>query len=336
MTNEDEPYMRRYIYKTMHPHIFQGTHTRRPYFEGWYFKLVSADEQTRYAIIPGIFRGQDPAKDHAFVQVLDGMNGRATYHEYPIEAFRANEEEFLVRVGDNQFSADKIKLAIADDKLSLHGEIRFSGGRGWDITPIQPGVMGWYAWLPIMECYHGVVNLTTSLTGELIENGKSLMFTDGIAYIEKDWGQAFPSAYIWMQSNHFDTPNTSLSASIAMVPLLGRTMRGGIVGFYHEGILHKFAKYTNVVNEQLKLTDDHVHWTMRNKTHRLELVAERGSGGLLLAPIRTEMHKRVDETMQSSVHVRLTTLAGEVIFDQIGRNTGLEVHGDLDTLLKAK
>ncbi|HRF95690.1 MAG TPA: tocopherol cyclase family protein, partial [Aggregatilineales bacterium] len=116
------------------------------------------------------------------------------------------------------------------------------------------------------------------------------------------------SAYIWMQSNHFDTPNTSLSASIAMIPLLGRSFRGGIVGFYHEGILHKFAKYTNVVNERLELTDKHVTWVMRNKSHRLELVAERVSGGLLLAPIRTEMHKRVDETMKSSVHVRMTTL----------------------------
>jgi len=328
--------MRQYIYKTMHPHIFQGTHARRPYFEGWYFKLVSADEQTRYAIIPGIFRGQDPAKDHAFVQVLDGMSGRATYHEYPASAFWADKKDFLVRVGDNEFSVNAIKLAIEDSRLSLHGEIRFGGGRGWDVTPLQPGIMGWYMWLPIMECYHGVVNLTASINGEFVENGKTLNFNEGLGYIEKDWGQAFPSAYIWMQSNHFDTPNTSLSASIAMIPLLGRSFRGGIVGFYHKGILHKFAKYTNVVNERLELTDKFVYWTMRNKIHRLELVAERGSGGLLLAPIRTEMHKRVDETMKSTVKVRLTTLKGDVIFDEYGRNTGLEVHGDLDTLLKAK
>lgn len=328
--------MRRYIYKTLHPHIFQGTHTRRPYFEGWYFKLVSADEQTRYAVIPGMFRGQDPATDHAFVQVLDGMSGRATYHQYPINAFRADTKKFHVQVADNIFSDENIRLNIADDQLSLCGEIRFSGGRGWDVTPIQPGVMGWYMWLPIMECYHGIVNLYTHLTGELTENGASLNFNDGRGYIEKDWGQAFPSAYIWMQSNHFDTPNTSLTASIAMIPLLGRSFRGAIVGFYHQGTLHKFAKYTNAVNERLELTDDHVYWTMRNKTHRLELVAERASGGLLLAPIRTEMHKRVDETMRATVHVRLTALNGRVLFDEHGRNTGLEVHGDLDTLLKAK
>lgn len=328
--------MRRYIYKTLHPHIFQGTHTRRPYFEGWYFKLVSADEQTRYAIIPGIFRGQDPAKDHAFIQVLDGMSGRATYHEYPINTFWADEKNFIVRVGESEFSDTHINLNIHDQHLSLHGEITFMGGRGWDVTPMQPGVMGWYMWLPIMECYHGIVNLSTDLRGELTENGKSLNFTDGRGYIEKDWGQAFPSAYIWMQSNHFDTPNTSLTASIAMIPLIGRSFRGAIVGFYHQDTLYKFAKYTNAINERLELTDKYVYWTMRNKTHRLELIAERGSGGLLLAPIRTEMHKRVDETMRSTVQVRLSMLSGDVIFDEHGRNTGLEVHGDLDTLLKAK
>ncbi|MCU0480273.1 MAG: tocopherol cyclase family protein [Anaerolineae bacterium] len=328
--------MRQYIYKTLHPHIFQGTHTRRPYFEGWYFKLISADEQTRYAIIPGIFRGQDTAKDHAFIQVLDGMNGRATYHEYPTSAFWADKKEFIVRVGASEFSLDGVKLDIDDDLLTLKGTVTFSRGRGWDVTPMQPGVMGWYMWLPIMECYHGIVNLSASLNGGWVENGKTVSFVGGKGYVEKDWGQAFPSAYIWMQSNHFDTPNTSLTASIAMIPLLGRSFRGAIVGFYYQDTLYKFAKYTNAINEQLKLTDDHVYWTMRNKTHRLELVAERISGGLLLAPIRTEMHKRVDETMQSTVKVRLTTLAGDVIFDEIGRNTALEVHGDLDTLLKAK
>ncbi|PJF27107.1 MAG: hypothetical protein CUN52_14970, partial [Phototrophicales bacterium] len=143
--------MRRYIYKTLHPHIFQGTHTRRPYFEGWYFKLVSADEQTRYALIPGMFRGQDATTDHAFVQVLDGMSGRATYHQYPIDAFRADAKQFHVLVGDNVFSDEYICLNIANNQLSLRGEVRFSGGRGWDVTPIQPGVMGWYMWLPIME-----------------------------------------------------------------------------------------------------------------------------------------------------------------------------------------
>ncbi|MEZ4893124.1 MAG: tocopherol cyclase family protein [Saprospiraceae bacterium] len=34
-------------------------------------------------------------------------------------------------------------------------------------------------------------------------NGEELDFTGGKGYMEKDWGRSFPSAYFWMQTNHF-------------------------------------------------------------------------------------------------------------------------------------
>jgi hypothetical protein len=43
------------------------------FLEGWYYKLVEASEQARYAVIPGIFLSEDPAEHHAFVQILDGL-----------------------------------------------------------------------------------------------------------------------------------------------------------------------------------------------------------------------------------------------------------------------
>ena len=33
-------------------------------------------------------------------------------------------------------------------------------------------------------------------------------------YIEKDWGKAFPHSWLWLQTNHFTQPGTSLSASV--------------------------------------------------------------------------------------------------------------------------
>jgi len=32
--------------------------------------------------------------------------------------------------------------------------------------------------------------------------------------MEKDWGKSFPLYLIWLQSNHFDTPETSLMLSV--------------------------------------------------------------------------------------------------------------------------
>ncbi|GAB4526641.1 MAG: tocopherol cyclase family protein [Anaerolineae bacterium] len=326
--------MYRYLYETLHPEIYHGFRKRPPYFEGWYFKLVSADEQTRYAVIPGVFRALNPQEDHAFVQVLNGMTGKATYHRYPVEAFRASEEAFDVWVGPNHFHQDGLSLNIDDEQLSISGELHFSGGEGWPVTVTSPGVMGWYAWLPIMETYHGILSFDHIISGSLQIDQTPVRFDNGRGYLEKDWGQAFPSGYIWQQSNHFDTPSTCLTASIAVIPSLGRTFAGFLVGFYHHRKLYRLTTYTGAKVEKLNITDDRVFWTVRDRQYRLEMTAERAEGGLLMAPIRTEMHKRVDETMKSSIHVRFTHhTSGEIIFEGTGRAAGLEVHGDLDTLL---
>lgn len=325
--------MRRFIYTTLHPDIYHGHGKKPPFFEGWYFKVIDASHQHRFAIIPGIFLAEDPAQNHSFVQVLDGMTGRTTYHQYPADAFWAHRERFEVKVGANTFSADRLTLDINDDQLSISGELAFESRVPWPVTLSSPGIMGWYAWVPFMECYHGVVSMDHTIRGTLNVNGASLEFTHGRGYIEKDWGQNFPSGYIWQQSNHFDNPGISLSASIALIPLMGRTFPGFLVGFWHNGQLHRLTTYTGAVTELLRLTDDHVYWTVRGRQHRIEMTAVRASGGLLKAPIRTEMHKRVDETMRSSVHVRFSTLDGRIVYEGEGQNASLEVHGETERLV---
>lgn len=324
--------LRRFVYETLHPEIYRGFRKRAPYFEGWYFKLVSGDEAHAFAVIPGVFRGQGGG-DHAFVQILDGRTSSATYHEYPLSAFSADEERFMVQVGPNRFSKHSLTLDIDDQQRQIKGDLRFSLGRGWPVSLREPGVMGWYAWLPFMECYHGLVSFDHAIEGHLTIDGTRRAFDGGRGYIEKDWGQAFPSGYIWMQSNHFGASGTSLFASVALIPSLGRVWRGFLLGFLHQGVLYRMATYTGATVEDLRLTDDHVMLTVVDRRYRIEITAERRSGGLLKAPVRTEMHRRVDETMQSTLAVRLSNRDGQQLFEGVGRNGGLEVYGEIDRLL---
>src|SRR5690606_30607805 len=126
-----------------------------------------------------------------------------------------------------------------------------------------------------------------------------------------DWGQNFPSGYVWQQSNHFDTPGTSLTASIAMIPFLGTTFPGFIIAFWHQGLLYRLATYTGAVTETLTIDDECVFWVVKDHQYRLEMTSQRTAGGLLHAPIRTDMHKRVDETMRSTIQVRFTHSDGK-------------------------
>jgi hypothetical protein len=62
---------------TLHPAWYHGHRTKPPYLEGWYFKLISAGQKYRYAVIPGIFKGAGSEASHAFVQVrLSVLAGR--------------------------------------------------------------------------------------------------------------------------------------------------------------------------------------------------------------------------------------------------------------------
>ena len=318
------------------PELYHGQGKRAPFFEGWYFKLVDAHEQHRYAVIPGAFIGHDPGASHAFVQTLDGVTGRTAYHRYPFETFQAARDEFDIRVGPNHFRADRIELDIDRPEGQIRGALRFSGGTPWPVTLTSPGIMGPYAFAPFMECYHGVLSFDHSIAGQFIVEGAAHDFTGGRGYIEKDWGQAFPKAWIWTQSNHFEPPGTCLTASVAIIPWLRGAFPGFIVGLWHGGQLYRFATYTGAALERLDLADTHVTWHMTGRTgphntpHRLEIVAWRAEGGLLHSPERVAMLQRVLESLTARLDVRLLTVEGgreRIIFEGTGRHAGLEIVG---------
>ena len=143
---------------TLHPEWSHVEGKRPPYFEGWYFKAISADRALRYAVIPGLFLSDDPERHHAFVQVFDAVNGHATYHRYPAESFEALAGEFDIRIGPNRFTRHGIELSIADAQRTVQGSLRFGAGEGWPVSLASPGVMGWFGWVPVMECYHGILS----------------------------------------------------------------------------------------------------------------------------------------------------------------------------------
>ncbi len=327
------------------PALYHGDGATPPFFEGWYFKLVDASETHRYAIIPGIFIGKEPGSSHAFIQTLDGVSGRTAYHRYPLEAFQAARAVFDLRIGPNRFRADSITLELERPEGQVRGELRFSGLTPWPVTLTSPGIMGWYAYVPFMECYHGVLSFDHSIEGRLVWNGETVDFTGGRGYIEKDWGQAFPKAWIWAQSNHFGPAalGTSLTASVAIIPWLRGAFPGFIVGLWHAGQLYRFATYTDASIESLELTDTHVTWQMVGRTgpnrlrHRLEVQAWRSEGALLHSPERSAMVQRVMESLTARLDVRLIALeAGRerVIFEGVGRHAGLEIVGPISEIQK--
>jgi hypothetical protein len=169
----------------------------------------------------------------------------------------------------------------------------------------------------------------------LVVNDQAIDLTGGQGYIEKDWGRSFPSAWVWFQSNHFEQPGISLTASVAIIPWIRRSFVGFIIGLWHDGVLSRFATYTGARIEKLDITDEQVNWVVRDRRYRLEMQAIQAEGGLLQAPTTRDMGRRIAETLNGSVRMALYELGrGEprLIADGTGHHAGLEAVGDLQKL----
>jgi hypothetical protein len=324
---------------SLHPEGYHGRGASRPFFEGWYVKLVDRDRGQRWAVIPGIFLGSRATDsliqpDEAFVQILNGTTGESWYHRFPVSEFDASATGFDVRVGPNRFTEAGIHL----ETPQLTGDVRFASPLDpWPITLAEPGIMGWYGHVPFMECFHGVVSFGHELSGSLEIGGSRHDFGGGRGYIEKDWGKAFPEGYLWLASNHIDTdPSASLIGSVAIIPWLGGAFRGFVVGLKHGGSLHRWTTYNGSKQRELSITDSRVRWSLTGPDGLLELEAARVRGGILKAPHRHAMLERVEETLDATVTIRHTDPHGTVVLEGNGFAAGLEVVGDIERLIGLK
>lgn len=310
------------------PDKFQGSFKSKNYFEGWYFKLIDPTEKYALAVIPGISMSPEGEKS-AFIQILDGKECKTAYLPFHADLFVANKEHFHVKIKDNEFSDKSISLNLDN----LKGTIHFKNTQPIEKTVLSPGIMGWYSYVPFMECYHGIVSMNHRLEGSFEIEGKTVDFTGGKGYIEKDWGKSFPNSWIWMQTNHFEYHEASLMASVAKIPWLGNHFIGFLISFWWEGDFYRFATYTGAKMKAAKVHDDKVELHFKNKPFELFITAVKGATGELVSPIQGNMAGKVNESLNAKIHVRLLK-NGNLIFDDWGRNAGLEVAGEYHELLK--
>ena len=320
------------LHALWHPECYHGWGRSKRFFEGWYYKLVSLNETHAFAIIPGIAMDEN-GQQQAFIQVLDGKNDSAWYHRFPAEDFRPTAKKHALWIGNNFFSEDKIILDLPD----LKGEISFEGTVPWSSSFLSPGIMGPFSFVPLMECYHGILSMNHRLKGTLCFKQESISFSEGLGYTEKDWGHSFPSGYLWMQSNHFSTEGVSVKASMAVIPWLGSSFIGHIAGVLYNKKLYEFTTYNGTRVKQCSITEKSVKIEMENRQYRLSLYAKRDRATSLAAPIAGFMDARIEESMKASIEVSLfDKKTNTLLLKDKGTSAGIEVAGDHQRLIRLK
>lgn len=307
--------------------MFQGWGKKAPYFEGWYFKLIDETNGLAFAIIPGISISIDGS--HSFIQVFDGKANKSTYHKFPSEDFVPDPTTFGLQLGKSTFSNRHIFLDVEELQLDLKFENRIP----WPNDFLVPGIMGWYAFMPYMQCYHGVVSLNHSFKGKITFNGKTYQISKGIGYIEKDWGRSFPKSWIWMQSNHFkDSVNpVSCMASVAHIPWVGKHFIGFLASFLFEEVVYKFTTY-NGSKMKAKVIDNKIFIGFKRGEVELQIEAHKKEGTQLVSPIEGDMIGKVEESLESELFI-IFKKADNIVFKGTGTFSGLEIAGEYDELL---
>jgi hypothetical protein len=305
------------------PEIFQGNLRKKQYFEGWYFKQVSQDQTYTFSFIPGVSLVEnDP---HAFIQIMNGYEATSDYIRYPVNEFSWDTRRLFLKVGSSTFTASGIILNIESENINLTGKIDFSNMIRYPKSIFSPGIMGWYSFVPFMECNHGIISVNHDLYGKISINKNEVDFTGGKGYIEKDWGTSFPEAWIWIQSNNFKEHETSFSFSLAKIPWMGRFFIGFIAFLYLNRRFYLFSTYNKSIFSEITHSKEMIEITVRNKWNILKIKVIKNSFGDLRAPVSGEMSRRIKESVDSEVHLQLCDKHGNQEYEGTGKNVGLEI-----------
>lgn len=312
--------------------LFQGDINKKHYFEGWYFKQVSSDERTVLSFIPGIsLHGDD---SHAFIQSVlvekqeEGPDRTSThYFRYPVKEFHVQNDPFLLQIGNNIFTETFLSINLKNKELTMRGKIGFGSFQKIETSFSSPTIMGPFGYLPSMECYHGIVSMNHSLSGFMKIGQRTLPFSDGKGYIERDWGTSFPEKYLWIQSNHFQEKNTSLFFSIATIPYHFTSFEGFIANFQLYGREYRFATYNRSSCMVEKIEDGGLLITLKNKDATLQAKVHYDHLMHLPAPQLGKMKRYIEESLSATVDIHFHDVKRNLLYQGVASSAGIDVVG---------
>lgn len=273
---------------------FHGTDKKSSFFEGWYLKHQTDD--LSLAFIPA-FHIDRKGHANASLQIISRNDSWTIPFSH--KDFHAAADRFSVKLGNNSFSSKGISLDISTPDLYVKGKLAYG-----PFTSLSSDIMGPFRFFPFMQCSHGVISLTHALTGSLNFNGWVMDFNGGIGYIEKDWGQSFPSSYLWTQcswSCKADQTPCSIMLSIADIPFMGFHFTGCIGVVYYKGREYRLATYRGA--KVLEHTDREA--VIRQGDYLLHVNLLKGNSHPLQAPESGNMNRTIHESLCSHVLYQL-------------------------------
>ncbi|MFK5882963.1 MAG: tocopherol cyclase family protein [Candidatus Izemoplasma sp.] len=287
---------------------YQNKH-KIDYFEGWYLRLIDESNNLNYAIIIGITKESSDA--HSFIQIYDGTKLENHYYRYHLEDFSFSGDK--VRIKHNYLSKDAlcIKEKGIDINIVINKQEKLKA----------KSAMGFLSKLPL-TCFQEVIFMDAQYHGEITIDEKKYNST-GKSYMEKTYGNKFPTKWIWLQSNHFNK-EVSFAFAYGLVPIAKWEAKGFFAIMHYKGKEYRFASYNFSRLKIIKKSETDLEFTIKRGRLRLEISAQILNNVILVGPgVNGIMNLDVKESLNSLVHIRFSK-GNKVIFETTGTNVGLE------------
>ncbi len=306
-----------------YPERYHGRAKTRSFFEGWYYKIESADGSEQICLIAGISKDQSGIPS-PFIQYMIAGEKEAHFESFAASDFKAATDRFYLEIGSNRFSREGLEINLP----GLSGKLEFKDHRVWPKSLAKPNIMGPAYYWQGLQCYHSLVSFRNEIKGKLKTPGHEINLNHGCGYIEKDWGNSFPTEHIWLQSNRFEKQKASLSLAAAPLVFAGWQYLGFAALLVLADKHYLFANYNGAALEH-SFKAPYLSLQFSGFKYQLHIKAKMGESVPLWAPSAAGMDKRVRESLQAELFFELKAKrSGRLISEGKAKNVGMEVSGN--------
>ena len=200
-------------------HELSGT----PQFEGWYYRATEPNSGESWVIITAYWLDRN-GDGRSFIELIQGSTGdtyKRVFEDVDVKAYQENTGEFALSIGDVFFSADLISGRFTDERgaeVALELEVDACAYWGAPEHDRNRWTMGWATEVVGPPLKWHVHHLKGEASGyiEIRHEGevKRADLSGAPLHQEKNWGNAFPKRWVWLQSNVFeDRPDVAFAAA---------------------------------------------------------------------------------------------------------------------------
>ncbi len=271
---------------------FQGNLNNTRYFEGWYTRITNPINGNSTVVILGVCL--NPKHSFGFLQWFDSSH-EVHFKEYSIDqcTFR-HDPTWSVNIGGNTLSEKQLFVNDAGLAISVKFEHVAVLPRGiWG-----DGVLGPASYINALPCNHAVIGLYAMGALQSHQDRGTAV----LAYLEKDWGKAFPEKHIWLQA-FFPGQEGSLMLAVAELNFFGVRVNVYTATLKVGEHCHLFNQYQFARMTMLQVDKESVDLTFTFKRKKLQVKARMQDSVELRSPSRGGMDGVVRESLNASVEV---------------------------------